>query len=52
VVECLPRKHEALSSNPSTAKKKAQVYEIFRKGTIFLKICVLEKTQIAEVMVE
>jgi hypothetical protein len=27
VVECLPSKHEALSSNPSTAEKKKQKQE-------------------------
>jgi hypothetical protein len=32
VVECLPRKHEALNSNPSTSNKKGEIEEGRKEG--------------------
>jgi hypothetical protein len=34
VVECLPNKHEALSSNPSTEKKKKVFSSLFGQGFV------------------
>jgi hypothetical protein len=37
MVECLPSKHEALSSNPSTEKEKEKQRKKLRESRNFLK---------------
>jgi hypothetical protein len=40
VVDCLPRKHEALSSNPSNAKKGLDILDIYTlTHFVFYIIC-------------